>query len=173
MIELSTDRRTKQLIGNVNSLYESIKHYYMIKHEQSFSGTQHGFMFGAYPIKEHYIDFTPQNNGVANLYISEVDTDLVKKITGKTSSEICQEEKVIRKEEGNHKANSYGVTFQEKLNDFFGTKAVSLKVDINSRNITMRINLELLDDAVLDAVSLILKNTKLLPRAKSTRIFEL
>jgi hypothetical protein len=171
MIELSTDRKSKQLIGNVNSLYESIKHYYMVKHEESFSGTQHGFSFGTHPIKEHHIDFTPQNNGVAQLYISEVKSSLVEAIIGKTSREICKEEVAVRQQDGNALANAYGETFQYKLNDFFGTDAVSLK--INNNKVTMTININTLDDAVLDAVSLVLKNTALLPKANSTRIYEL
>ena len=174
MIALNTDRRATQLVQNVDSLYASIKHHYNIKHAQPVCTTEHGFSFGVYPIKEHSIKFSPYNGGTASLYIYEVKQKLFTKIFNRKIRDVTDEEKQIRKDKGNEAANNYGSTFQAEINKFFNTDAVTFKVESHGiGKITATVNIEILDNDVIDAISTLLKNTTLTPRAQHNRTYEL
>lgn len=172
MTVLTTDRRATQCVENVSNLLASIKKYYQINHQESHGDCD--YAFGKNSICEHHINYSPYRGGHANLFLTKIDSDFVKKITCQTVSQIINQEKTIRNLDGNGTANALPLTYDEVMFDFFKTRAVKLEIDsYGLGKINFRINIELLSHEVLDAISEILKHTELLPKAQSTRTYEL
>ena len=170
MINLSVDIHETQLVGNVDSLMEAINHHYHVNHSMKLQGGEYGFGFGKYPVCEHNISYF---GGRAKLYVDNVSSDLIHKITGKTPQEICKEEDKLRKDHGNTKANNYSKTFDNRLEKYFKSKAVSLDVNSYNDRVNFTINIGNLTSAVLGAISEILRHTSLISKAQSTRAYEL
>jgi hypothetical protein len=174
MPTLATDRKATQSIENVDSLLASIKKYYQIKHQKSHDASVHGFSFGQNPVCEHSISYSPFRGGHTNLFLTRIDSDFVKKITGQTVKQIINQEKTIRDLDGNGTANALPRTYDEVMFDFFKTHAIKLEIDSNSvGSVNFRFNIEMLTHDILDAISETLKHTALLPNAQSTRTYEL
>jgi hypothetical protein len=174
MPTLATDRKATQSIENVDSLLASIKKYYQIKHQKSHDASVHGFSFGQNPVCEHSISYSPFRGGHSYLTLNRINSDFVKKITGKTVSEIIKAEKLLRSEKGNGEANAYGITFDQSMEEFFHTHCIKLEIDSHSvGSVNFRFNIEMLTHDMLDAISETLKHTALLPNAQSTRTYEL
>ena len=171
MIDLNVDRKEVQLVGNVDNLMASINHHYHINHSEKMLGGEHGFSFGKHPICEHRISYY---GGRAELVITKIKGDLIKKITGKTPIQICEEVERLTKEENYDKANKYISSFSRSLEDYFNSDAVSL--DTNSgfcANIDFTINIGNLTDDVLNAISEVLINSELISKSQSNRTYDI
>lgn len=172
-MKLELNQEAKQLIENVDSVLKSIRHFYNIPHIEQLNNGEHAFSFGAHPIKEHHVTFSPFNGGKAELRISYINSDFAKKITGLTPKQLGEKEDDLRRKEGNNTANTFQNTFKDTLDGFFESNAVRLAIDSYNKRIAFIVDIRVLDESVIKDISLILQNCNLLPNSQSTQHYNL
>ena len=169
MITLTTDRRATQLVQNVDDLFSAIKKYYSVRYSDPAG---HCLCFGHHPIKEHAISYSPYFGGEASLSLSGIDDKLIVSIFGYRAAQLFNQERLIRKAEGNEAANEFGLSLQPKCSAFFGTDAVAFKIN-HDASISAKVNIEMLDHTVLDSINTLLQHTSLTPRAQDSVSYDL
>lgn len=142
-------------------------------HKQRSSSCGLSISFGRNPIKEHRIDFSPHSLK-SKLRIDDLDADFVLRVVGYTPMQLGKEIDAIRKADGNDAAKDFERTLKDKFDAFLGINCASLSLDTYySGKISLTIDISNLTHDVLDAVSEVLKHSRLTPKAQSTRQHEL
>ncbi len=173
-ITLQTEPKMTQLVSNVENLYASIKSHYNIIHSERSQGDGLTIQFGAHPVKEHCIKFSSYHGGKAELRITNVHPDFIKRVTGLRPTQIGDNETQLRKAQGNYVANAYAKTFQDKIDTFFGNDAVRMDIDTYmGTKCALIIDISELTSTVVNAVSDVLKHSRLTPLGETSRQYSL
>lgn len=171
-IVLQTELKATQFVQNLEEIYASLMTHYQVPHVERRVDSSVTIMFGAYPIKNNSLTYSPHNGQSVTLQIGEVKDTLLKQLFGMTAREMGAKSDAIRKEQGNDVANAYPQSFQAALDNHFGVGVVTL--DINTyglAKVSMKVSLKTLSMDVISAVSQVLMHSELVPKAEGRKIY--
>lgn len=172
LINLHVNDEMAKVTQNVVDLFESIKTHYVVNYSDSLHGSEFGFKFGDLPICEHYIK-VGYKKPTATLNLSHINWEFSSKVLGKTDTQIVNEQALVRKTEGNEKANNYNQTLQQALDAYFGVNIVTVKIISGSFSYPLRFCIDIthITDAVTNAASILLQHSNLHVRATPLKLY--
>lgn len=173
-INLQTDIVATQLVQNVEDLFASIVEHYQVPHIKKDVDQSVYIGFGAYPIKENSVKYSPYNGQTATLRVGKVNDALLMKVFGLTARQLGEQSDNLRKAQGNDVANALPQTFKEKLDAYFGVPAVSMNINTYSgASVSFDVDIRMLSIDVIRAISEILIHSGMVPKVNKVRSFAL